>query len=92
MFPFFHGRVKDFAFLIGVEESHHSSFIQYIKKFTPSIDDSSMPMEQYDAIEHEYRALLFQYRIAIERQMPTETVKMLKKRIDNAMAVRNRVT
>lgn len=85
---FFHGYVKDFAFLMGVEEAHHSSFQQFKKNPTPSVEGSSVPLEEYDAIEHEFRALLFQRRMAEEKKMPRETVSFLDKRIEAAKKVR----
>jgi hypothetical protein len=85
---FFHGYVEDFVFLMGVEETYHSSFAQFKKKPTPSVEGSSVPLDEYDAIEHEFRALLFQRRIAEERKMPTETTSFLDKRIEAAKRVR----
>lgn len=85
---FFHGFVEDFAFLMGVEETHHSSFAQFKKNPTTSVEASSVPLDEYDAIEHEFRALLFQKRTAEDRKMPRETTSFLDKRIEAARKVR----
>lgn len=85
---FFHGYVKDFVFLMGVEEAHHSSFTQFKENPAPSVEGSTVPLDEYDAIEHEFRALLFQRRIAEERRMPRETISFLDKRIEAARKIR----
>src|SRR3989344_7205656 len=45
---FFYGYLKDFAFLLGSEEAHHSAFDQFKKEPTPDVDASSLPIPEYD--------------------------------------------
>lgn len=87
---FFHGYANDAAFLLGVEEAHHSSYTQFKNDRPPSVDGSGAPIEVYDAIEHEFRALVFQHQIAMERKMPQETIDFLANRIRNAKVVRGK--
>lgn len=84
----FYGNLKDFAFLTGVEEAHHSAYQQSKKTVHENIDASNMPVAEYDAIEHEFRSLLFRRSVAKEYKLPQDTIDYLNERIENAKEFR----
>lgn len=80
----FKGRLADLVRNLGVEEAHHSAFYQYKQKKIPFINALDMPMSEYDSSDHEYRALLWQKRVAEEQGDPSITVEHLVQRIEAA--------
>lgn len=86
----FHGNsLLDFYKVSGVEECHHSIYKRYKGRFfSPHADDLSL--SEYDALDHEFRALKWQIRFAIDQCLPRKTINCLRWRLKNAKSARKK--
>lgn len=87
---FFRGSVRDFAFLVGVEEAHHAYYSQTYEHSSKFIDGSNMLLAEYDSTDVEYAALLFQLKVAKRVKLHEETIDFLEQRIDAATEFRRK--
>lgn len=83
---------SDLFGISGVEECHHSMYEEL--KTIPKEDTGIAPLDAslagYDAIQHEFRALLQQRAFAVDANLNPHTIDSLDERITNARAVRDR--
>lgn len=83
----YQGTIPNLFRLAGVEESHHEIFEQCKNKQNGN-DPLLQTIAEYDAKDHEYRALRMQLRHAIESGMQNMTVAKLQDRAAKAQEVR----
>lgn len=81
------GMPGDLACIFGVEECHHSFFIQRNGPTQPS-NNLNLPMNQYDAIPAEYAALQFKVEHANALSIPVATQEVLRQRLESATKYR----
>lgn len=90
----FAGRLTDYFKLVGVEEGHHSVYLQV--KGRPDVYNwagaEKQTITEHDAQEIEYRALLWQIRYAQQHKLPTVTQRALNQRLNNARQFRKSLT
>lgn len=73
--------------LHGVEETDHSFFSQ-IKGSSEPLAPDTTNISEYDAQEHEYRALRWQIQYAVENKFPENTISVLRNRAEKAQTIR----
>ena len=84
----FRGSFKNFFELTGVEEGDHSTFENFQNGVIKAGENKTVA--EYDAQEHEYRALKSQIEYASENMLPEETLVILRKRLVDAQKYRSK--
>lgn len=79
----FEGYPRDYARLVGLEETHHSIYRQ-LKGPYRAYSPEDLSMTAYDAQEHEFRALKWQLHYAQRSSMPKQTTYALTNRLSAA--------
>lgn len=85
----FVGTVEDWAFILGVEESHHSAY-QQIKRKPPELGTEEMSLEEYKALPGEYEAFEYQLEVAKKQRFPRDTVSFYEGVLKQAREIRKR--
>lgn len=85
----FIGKVGDFARLSGVEETQHAERNKRMNGIESTNPQEVSTLAEYDALDAEYEALLWQLDDATQQKMPVQTIQHLQQRIKNADKVRD---
>jgi hypothetical protein len=84
----FKGHVDDLYFLGGIEEADHARHDQMHKNAALPLDADKVSSPVYAAQDHEFEALLIQFKAAIALGLPAITIRVLEKRIEDAHRIR----
>lgn len=85
----YEGTIPNLFRLAGIEEFYHGVYEQY-KGEQQGDDPLKKSIAEYDAADHELRALKWELRHALEEGMDPITIKNLENRIENAYKVRKK--
>lgn len=86
----FEGKIPSLFRLAGVEEFHHEVFGQYKGNVEEPLSPLTQSIADYDSQEHEYKALRWQVRHALETGIDSVTIDKLQNRLLSAKLSRER--